>query len=43
VIVTPNIGGHSVNFVEQTLTVAIPNLEAFLQGRLKDLRNLVPH
>ena len=43
VIITPNIGGRSDKFVEQTLTVVEPNLKAFLEGRLKDLRNLVPH
>ena len=43
VIVTPNVGGHSDKFVEQTLTVVEPNLQAYLHGRLKDLRNLVPH
>jgi phosphoglycerate dehydrogenase-like enzyme len=43
VIITPNIGGRSDKFVEQTLTVVEPNLKAFLEGRLKDLRNLVAH
>ena len=41
VVITPNMGGRSDVFVEQTLTVVEPNLEAFAQGRLKDLRNLV--
>ncbi len=41
VVITPNMGGRSDIFVEQTLTVVEPNLEAFAQGRLKDLRNLV--
>jgi len=43
VIVTPNIGGHSDRFVEQTLAIIDPNLRAFAQGRLADMRNLVPH
>jgi phosphoglycerate dehydrogenase-like enzyme len=43
VIVTPNIGGRSDKFVEQTLTVLVPNIAAFVEGRLKDLRNLVAH
>lgn len=43
VIITPNIGGRSANFVEQTLTIVEPNLRAFLEGRLKDLQNLVAH
>jgi D-2-hydroxyacid dehydrogenase (NADP+) len=43
VIITPNIGGRSDKFVEQTLTVLEPNLRAFVEGRLKDLRNIVPH
>jgi phosphoglycerate dehydrogenase-like enzyme len=43
VIITPNIGGRSDIFVEQTLTIVEPNLRAYLQGRLKDLRNLVAH
>lgn len=41
VIITPNVGGRSDKFVEQTLTVVEPNLRAFVEGRLKDLRNLV--
>jgi D-2-hydroxyacid dehydrogenase (NADP+) len=43
VIITPNIGGRSDIFVEQTLTIVEPNLRAFVEGRLKDLRNLVAH
>ena len=43
VIITPNIGGRSDKFVKQTLTVVEPNLRAFVEGRLKDLRNIVPH
>jgi D-2-hydroxyacid dehydrogenase (NADP+) len=43
VIITPNIGGRSETFVEQTLTIVEPNLRAFLEGRLKDLQNLVAH
>ena len=39
VIITPNIGGRSDKFVEQTMTIVEPNLAAFLDGRLKDLRN----
>ena len=41
VILTPNIGGRSDVFVRQTLQVLIPNLEAYTEGRLKDLRNVV--
>jgi len=43
VIITPNIGGRSDNFVEQTLTIVEPNMAAFLDGRLKDMRNVIPH
>jgi D-2-hydroxyacid dehydrogenase (NADP+) len=43
VIITPNIGGRSDRFVEQTMTIIEPNLQAFIEGRLKDLRNVVPH
>jgi D-2-hydroxyacid dehydrogenase (NADP+) len=43
VIITPNIGGRSDRFVEQTMSIVEPNLQAFLDGRLKDLRNLVAH
>ena len=43
VIITPNVGGRSENFVEQTLTIVEPNLRAFLEGRLKDLQNRVAH
>jgi D-2-hydroxyacid dehydrogenase (NADP+) len=41
VIITPNIGGRSDKFVEQTLSILVPNLQAYAEGRLKDLRNLV--
>jgi phosphoglycerate dehydrogenase-like enzyme len=43
VIITPNVGGRSDKFVEQTMAVIEPNLAAFLDGRLKDLRNVIPH
>jgi len=43
VIITPNLGGRSDTFVEQTLTIVEPNLRAFVDGRLKDLKNLVAH
>jgi len=43
VIITPNIGGRSDKFVEQTMTVLEPNLQAFVDGRMKDMRNVVPH
>ncbi len=43
VIITPNVGGHSDKFVEQTLAVVVPNLQAYLDGRTTDLRNLVAH
>ena len=41
VIITPNIGGRSDTFVEQTLTIVEPNLRAFVEGRLNDLVNIV--
>jgi D-2-hydroxyacid dehydrogenase (NADP+) len=43
VIITPNVGGRSDVFVEQTLSIIEPNLDAFVEGRLKDLRNVIPH
>jgi phosphoglycerate dehydrogenase-like enzyme len=43
VIITPNIGGRSENFLEQTMTVLEPNLQAFIDGRTKDMRNIIPH
>ena len=43
VIITPNIGGRSDQFVRQTMSVVVPNLAAYTEGRLKDLRNLVAH
>lgn len=42
-IITPNVGGHSDRFVEQTLTVVAPNLRAYIEGRVEDLRNIVAH
>jgi D-2-hydroxyacid dehydrogenase (NADP+) len=43
VIITPNVGGRSDEFVRQTMSVLVPNLQAYTEGRLKDLRNLVAH
>ena len=43
VIITPNLGGRSDRFVEQTMRIVEPNLQAFLDGRLKDLQNLIAH
>jgi phosphoglycerate dehydrogenase-like enzyme len=43
VIITPNIGGRSDKFVDQTMTVLEPNVQAFIDGRIKDLCNVVPH
>jgi phosphoglycerate dehydrogenase-like enzyme len=43
VIITPNIGGRSDRFIEQTMTIVEPNLKAFVEGRLEDLKNIVPH
>ncbi len=43
VIITPNIGGRSDAFVRQTMAVLLPNLQAYAEGRLKDLHNIVPH
>jgi phosphoglycerate dehydrogenase-like enzyme len=43
VIITPNIGGRSDKFLEQTMTVLEPNIAAFAEGRLKDMRNVIPH
>ena len=41
VIITPNVGGRSDKFLAQTLTIIEPNLQAFIDGRLKDMRNIV--
>lgn len=43
VIITPNVGGRSDKFVQQTLQVIEPNVAAFLEGRMKDMRNIIPH
>lgn len=43
VIISPNVGGFSDKFVEQTLAVVTPNLRAFMENRQKDLRNIVAH
>jgi phosphoglycerate dehydrogenase-like enzyme len=43
VIITPNIGGRSDKFVEQTMQVLVPNLQAFVDGRMNDMRNIIPH
>jgi D-2-hydroxyacid dehydrogenase (NADP+) len=42
-LITPNVGGYSEKFVEQTLTIVEPNLRAFIEGRAQDLRNIVAH
>lgn len=41
VMITPNVGGRSNRFVEQTMTILEPNFAAFVSGRLNDLRNIV--
>jgi len=43
VMITPNIGGRSDKFIEQTMSVLEPNLQAFIEGKLTNLRNLVAH
>jgi phosphoglycerate dehydrogenase-like enzyme len=43
VIITPNVGGRSNKFIAQTLTVIEPNVAAFVAGRIKDMRNIIPH
>ena len=43
VIITPNIGGRSDCFVEQTLTIVAPNMQAFIDGRANEMRNIVAH
>jgi phosphoglycerate dehydrogenase-like enzyme len=43
VIITPNVGGRSDKFVPQTLAVIEPNVAAFIEGRMKDMRNVIPH
>ncbi|MCX7313069.1 MAG: D-2-hydroxyacid dehydrogenase [Hyphomicrobiales bacterium] len=43
VIITPNIGGRSDIFIEQTMTVLEPNIAAFIGGRMNDMRNVIPH
>jgi len=43
VIITPNIGGQSDRFVEQTMTIVEPNLRAFIAGRLSDMINVIKH
>lgn len=43
VIITPNVGGRSDKFVAQTLAVIEPNIAAFIEGRIEDLRNVIPH
>jgi D-2-hydroxyacid dehydrogenase (NADP+) len=43
VIITPNVGGRSDKFVAQTMTVIEPNVAAFIEGRMKDMRNIIPH
>lgn len=43
VIITPNVGGRSDKFVRQTLAVIEPNVAAFIEGRMKDMRNVIPH
>lgn len=43
VVITPNVGGFSDRFVEQTLSIVAPNMQAFLDGRAGDLMNIVPH
>jgi phosphoglycerate dehydrogenase-like enzyme len=43
VMITPNVGGRSDKFVAQTMTILEPNIQAFIDGRMKDMRNIIPH
>jgi phosphoglycerate dehydrogenase-like enzyme len=43
VIITPNVGGRSDKFVAQTMTILEPNIQAFIDGRMKDMLNIIPH
>jgi phosphoglycerate dehydrogenase-like enzyme len=42
VIVTPRIGGMSDRYAEQALPLVIHNLQAFIDGRTGDMKNVVP-
>ena len=41
VIMTPRIGGMSDRYAEQVLPLMVHNLRAFVDGRVKDMRNVV--
>jgi D-2-hydroxyacid dehydrogenase (NADP+) len=41
VIVTPHAGGHHDLYAEQTLSVLVPNLRAYVEGRRDQMVNLV--
>ena len=43
VIITPHVGGRSDKFVAQTMTILEPNIQAFIDGRMKDMLNIIPH
>jgi D-2-hydroxyacid dehydrogenase (NADP+) len=41
VIMTPRIGGISDRYAEQVLPLMTHNLRAFVEGRMKDMQNVV--
>ena len=43
VIITPKVGGMTDVYVEQTAPIVRHNLQAYREGRLSDLINVVPN
>ena len=43
VIITPHLGGESDNYMAQVCPIIEHNLICMAEGRMKDMRNLVPH
>jgi D-2-hydroxyacid dehydrogenase (NADP+) len=43
VIMTPRVGGMSDVYADQVLPVVVHNLRAFSEGRLSDMKNVVPN
>jgi phosphoglycerate dehydrogenase-like enzyme len=42
VIVTPRIGGMSDRYAEQVLPLVVHNLQAYIEGRAHEMKNVVP-
>lgn len=43
ILLTPNLGGMSTTYLEQTVPISMQNLKCLVENRLGDLINVIPH